>query len=318
MFLLNKKIIFIFAFLYCSSCFSNITLEILPHQGDHSVIDAIRAAKHNLQITMYGFTDEKIARALIEQQKQGVDVQLLIEAAPYKANNENNRIIKQLKRANISIHYSGAKFSLTHQKTIIVDHQSAMILTGNFTYSGFYHQRNFIVTIDDKAVIEKLEQLFNADWNNKTLLLNNDSTSLVTSPENSAKALSTFIYDTQQQLEIYALELTDKRILHALIKKSAFVHIKIITDQSKQIFNKKTLCQHRIEIRQLSHLQQHAKALLRDYDQPNALAYIGSANLSYSSLSKNREVGVLFSDEAALSRLHVTFEKDWKASKFIC
>ena len=73
-----------------------------------------------------------------------------------------------------------------------------------------------------------------------------------------------------------------------------------------------------IEVHQLKKLQQHAKALLRDYNHGNALAYVGSANLSYPSLSKNREVGLLLSDKTAIAKLNKTFETDWENSDSVC
>lgn len=304
---------------YFTASFAETTLETLPNHGDQAVIMALESAQHSIQITMYGFTDKKIASTLIKKQSQGINVQLLIESEPYKAVGENSSIIHQLKKAGISVHYTDSKFSLTHQKTILIDHERAMILTGNFTYSGIYRQRNFIVTTDDTHVVQNLNDLFEADWN-QTHYSPSKNTALITSPENSWQTLNKLI-NNAQLLDIYALELTDKRILHALLTQHA--KIRIIISRSTKIFNQKILCQHHVEIHRLKNLHQkkldqHAKVLLKDYGQNNALAYVGSANLSYYSLSKNREVGLLFSDKVALKKLNATFEKDWKNSYSIC
>lgn len=296
-------------------CFANTTLEALPHHGDKSIISEIESAKHTIKITIYGFTDKKIANALIQQHTKGINVQLLIEPEPYKASEENSIIIKQLENTGIAIHYTSAKFALTHQKTIVIDDQHAMILTGNFTYSGIYRQRNFIVTTDNSDIVKNLCYLFEADWHQSPYLFS-QSAFFITSPENSWKTLDNFINNTHQQLDIYALELTDKRIIKALLKQKA--NIRIIASRSTRVFDKKKLCQHSIKIHRLNTLDQHSKALLRDYGQQNSLAYVGSANLSYPSLSKNREVGILFYDKKALEELNATFEKDWKNSVSIC
>lgn len=301
---------------FTSTCFAKTTLEALPHTGDHSIITAIESAKHTIQITLYGFTDKKIAAALIKKQSEGINVQLLIEDEPYNASGENLSIVKQLKKAGIAIHYTASTFSFTHQKTLIIDHQRAMILTGNFTYSGVYRQRNFTVTTNDIATIENLNRLFEADWNH-TDFSPLKNTALITSPENSWPALHGLIKNSHYQLDIYALELADKRIIHALLKQKS--KIRIIISRSTKIVDKNKWCQQQhIEVRRLGSVEQHAKALLSDYGKSNALAYVGSANLTYTSLSKNREVGVLFSDHTALSQLHKTFEQDWKHSRSIC
>jgi phosphatidylserine/phosphatidylglycerophosphate/cardiolipin synthase-like enzyme len=313
---LIKCIFFVFSLFCFVTAFAKTTLDAFPYQGDKAIIAAIQSAKHDVQITMYGFTDEKIAKTLIQKQQHGgVAVQLLIEHAPYKATDENSRIIQQLKNAGIDIRYTSEKFSLTHQKTMLIDKQYAFILTGNFTYSAFYRQRNFMVTTDDPTVVENMRQLFDADWNQTPYFLSNNPV-VVTSPENTWLALNKLIHHTQQTLDIYALELTDKRIIHALLKQKAT--IRIIVSGSTKMVDQQKLCRHHIAIHQLNHREQHAKALLRDAGLANALAYVGSANLSYPSLSKNREVGLLFSNREPIQQLHETFEKDWMNSRSIC
>lgn len=310
--ILRLLISFLLFFFFATS-FATTTLETLPNHGDESIITAIKSAQHSIQITMYGFTDKKIAATLIKKQSQNINVQVLIESEPYKASGENSRIIRQLKNAGIAIHYNNAQFSLTHQKTILIDRQRALILTGNFTYSGFYRQRNFIVTTNNSDIIENLNNLFDADWNHTPFSLSKNN-SFVISPENSWSALNTLINNTHQSLDIYALELTDKRIIHALLNQPAKIRIIISRSTTIKISDKNNLCRHHIQIHRLKNLDQHAKALLSD----NALAYVGSVNLSYYSLSKNREVGMLFSDKVALNKLNATFENDWKSSSSIC
>lgn len=310
-----RLLISLLLFFSFTVAFSKTTLETLPHQGDQSIITAIESAQHTIQVTMYGFTDKKIAAALIKKQAQGTKIQLLIESEPYKASGENTKIIRQLKNAGILIHHNSPQFSLTHQKTILIDQKHAMILTGNFTYSGIYRQRNFIVTTDDATILKNLNDLFAADWNQTQYTLSNNH-SFILSPENSWPTFNKLINDAQQTLDIYALELTDKRIIHALLAQK--IKTRIITSRSTRIIDKTRLCQHSIKIHRLKKLDQHAKALLKDYGLDHALAYVGSANLSYSSLSKNREVGLLLSDKVALKKLNATFENDWKNSVSIC
>ncbi len=302
-------------FFYFATGFAKTSLEALPHHGDQSIISELESAQNTIQITMYGFTNKKIASTLIKKQAQGVYVQLLIESEPYKAFGENSNIIRQLKNANIPVRYNSSRFSLTHQKTILLDKQRAMILTGNFTYSGVYRQRNFIVTTDDPKIIKNLNTLFEADWNHAQYT-SSENTSFILSPENSWQALNRLIKNTHQTLDIYALELTDKRIIHALLEKN--INTRILISHSTHVIDKTKLCQHHIKMHRLKELDQHAKALLKDYGLDDALAYVGSANLTYSSLSKNREVGMLFSDKVALKKFNATFENDWKNSTSIC
>lgn len=294
---------------------SQNSLLVLPSQESKIVISAIKEAKKNIYLTMYGFTDKKIADLLIEKQKNGVKVQLLIEKNPYKANGENRKILKKLKQAGIEIHYPSEDFAFLHQKTIVIDNNRAFILTGNFTYSGLYKQRNFILETKNKDIVAELTHLFNADWTKKKYLPNKQST-IILSPEMTWPKLNRFIKNSQQELNIYAAALSDKRIVQALIRQD--IDIKIIISPETKIFNLNGLCKHQIHIHYLEKYQQHAKCLMRDYQTNNRLAYVGSANLSYSGLSKNRELGIFFSNPEATEKLHKTFEQDWTNSKALC
>ncbi|MCD8542477.1 MAG: hypothetical protein LRY69_03365 [Gammaproteobacteria bacterium] len=49
-------------------------------------------------MTMYGFTANAVADALVQQQHRGVMVQLLIEKEPYKTEGENKKILRRLKK----------------------------------------------------------------------------------------------------------------------------------------------------------------------------------------------------------------------------
>ena len=55
----------------------------------------------------------------------------------------------------------------------------------------------------------------------------------------------------------------------------------------------------------------HAKAVLVDGDR----AYVGSINLSLTSLTKNREVGVVVQSRAQVQRMSATFDGDWRNAR---
>lgn len=303
--------------LVCATSYADTTLKIFPAlDSTHYLLSAIAAAHHTIQITAYGFTYKKIAQALIQKEKQGVRVQLLIEAQPYRARAENAYIVQRLRRARIEIRYTMPRFLLTHQKTVLIDGQRALIMTGNLTYSSFYTQRNFLLNTQEPSLIAELQRLFQADWSRSTAPFAPQAP-LVTSPENSAATLLALIQGAHHRLDIYALAVTDQRILKALMQQRS-VKIRILISATAPTVPTKKLCRRGIAVHQLRSLTQHAKVLYRDALDVNRLAYLGSANLTYASLSLNREAGILFSDAPALQQLHTYFEQDWKQSRTLC
>jgi phosphatidylserine/phosphatidylglycerophosphate/cardiolipin synthase-like enzyme len=64
-----------------------------------------------------------------------------------------------------------------------------------------------------------------------------------------------------------------------------------------------------VEIRLASSLYIHAKAIIADGER----AFVGSQNLSATSLDQNRELGIIVDDPINLARLTRTFEIDFRA-----
>ena len=56
----------------------------------------------------------------------------------------------------------------------------------------------------------------------------------------------------------------------------------------------------------------HAKAVLADYGTPQAKLFLGSENFSTDSLTKNRELGLIFSDSACMSGVEAAITADFK------
>jgi len=300
-----------FLFFSISLTFAQTTLLVLPDSGTAPLVQAIKSAKKNIKITMYGFTSNEIAEALIQQRHRGVMIQLLIEKDPYKTQGENKKILQRLKKNGISVRYSPQYYSLTHQKTLLIDEKHGLILTNNFTYSGLHHQRNFILAIDNKNIVHDMNQLFEADWNKKRYQISKNSL-LVLSPENTGKKIKTFIKNSHTNLDIYAIALTEKQLVNLLLKQS--IPIRILLSPTTKILNQDKLCQHQIQLHTIKNPEQHAKVLISDH----SAAYIGSANLSYSGMFTNRELGLITSEKKAIQTLETTFETDWKNSTSIC
>ena len=52
----------------------------------------------------------------------------------------------------------------------------------------------------------------------------------------------------------------------------------------------------------------HAKLIIAD-----GVAFVGSENLSYTSLNKNREVGIFVTEKGPAATIQSTFNSDWSA-----
>jgi cardiolipin synthase len=68
-----------------------------------------------------------------------------------------------------------------------------------------------------------------------------------------------------------------------------------------------------VQVKEDTKLYMHAKIIIVDGKK----AFVGSENISPASLDGNRELGIIVSDQSALSTLQDTFSTDWSQSKTV-
>lgn len=293
-------------------------LYTFPNKSSYQALTKqIKQAKHSIKFEVYTFTHRKLANLLINKAKQGVIVQGIIEETPYKRKKVNNYIVKLFKENHIPIKLYKKPKSYLHQKSLIIDNSNVWILTGNFTYSGLYNQRNFAYQTNDKGIIKNITQLFQDDWKNSLPV--SLSKQLVISPINSAEKIKDLIDSSKHGLWIYAINLSDKQIWTSLENAAQNQEVELMISKDFPEKLAKHLCKNHLKLHQLIKPKQHAKVIIQDVYDSNSNAYIGSANLSYTSLHRNRELGVITKNPRVTEKLIKQFKEDWQwHSKDIC
>jgi cardiolipin synthase len=282
-------------------------LIIEPEMGREPVLSVINHAKTSVDVVMYGFTDPAFMTALSNAKNSGKQVQVLLEKTPYKNEQENATAIQFLQQANINLKWSNPEFKLTHQKTMIIDHHDALIMTFNFTKSTFKNERNFGLLIDDPAMVSEIENVFHADWDYKNIAVH--SPNLVWSPTNSREKLLQFIQQAKSSIEIYAQSVTDYKTIGALAHAAKNgIKVEIITSSKPDGKSKKLdyLIHSGVTIHYSNHYYIHAKVIIIDHH----LAMLGSMNLTAASIDKNRELSVITQNQDVIQQLEKTFSND--------
>lgn len=305
-------LLFLFFSYYCFS-YPATDLIIEPDQGEKPILDAINHANHSIDLVMYGFTDKKIRNAMVNAQKRGVTIRVILEKEPYLSDGENTATLKTFKHNHIAIKNGSKNLVLTHQKTLIIDDNKAWIMTMNFTRSAFTHQRNMGVLVTVKPEVNEMEIIFNSDWQD-TKIPKNFEPNLVWSPVNSRIVINNLILQAKYNLNIYAPELSDYQIIGSLAKAAEHgVAVNIIMPAPQNNTPEKKLAyltQHHIHIVFSKTLDIHAKMILADIGYPEQSAYLGSANLTTASLDNNRELGIIVKNPSILSKMNQTFIAD--------
>lgn len=296
------------------------SLLIEPENGISPIIDAINQTTSTIDLTIYTISDSRIINALISAKMRDVTVRALYNDKFFSGSGKstNQKTMDTLSSAGIQTKKSSSDFTLTHQKSFIFDNTKVIIMTFNLEPSYFSTSRDFAaITADPKAVAE-IKAVFEADWQGIKIYPNNPS--LVWSPNNSRVKLKKLINDATKTLDIYAMVLEDQDIMNTLIQAvKRKVTVRIISAKLSNIGGedtnapqRHTLTEAGIENKIDNSLFTHAKVILADYGTNKQIAYVGSINFSDNSIDKNRELGILSSDQVVLDKLQKIFNDDWK------
>ncbi|MHB8772727.1 MAG: phospholipase D-like domain-containing protein [Syntrophales bacterium] len=299
------------------------TLIIEPADGKAAVLAALNAAAGSIRLTIYQVDDAEILAALRDAAARGVAVTILYNyySFPTGKREEVSRVMATLEGFGILTRRAAQRFTVTHQKTFVIDDREAIIMTFNLQADYFVGTRDFGVITTDAAEVAEIRAVFDADWNEQPAAPS--LAELIWSPENSRAKILALIRSARVSLDVYNEEAADPECLEALAAAAADgVTVRFITavlgadeahDQNRP--GRDFLNQRGVKAHYADFLYIHAKMILIDYGTANARAFLGSENFSSTSLDKNRELGILVAEPEIADALHAAFEADWIRSK---
>lgn len=305
-----------------------VSVFVEPNAGESPIVNAIGSAKKSVWLEIYILSDRNVIRALEEAANRGLDVRVMLEPHPYGTSSPQ-RVMDQLQATGIKVQTTNTAFALTHEKGMIVDGNTAYIMTSNFSRSalGGYGSssqysdstnREYDIIDTNGQDVQAVTAIFNADWSRNTAQFNNAN--LVVSPVNSRNDFTTFINSAHHTLIIEAEEMQDSSIEQAIdgaAKRGVQVEVILPSPSSSSGDSNsagiQTLKQAGVQVREDPRLYMHAKMMVVDGHE----AFVGSENISTQSLDQNRELGILISDSGVITTLQQTFQQDWSDSRSV-
>jgi len=121
---------------------------------DNLIIAAIAAAKYEVLVNAYSFTQRRIAGALVAARKRGVSVQVIADG-PQAATLPQN-VLAELAKGGVAV-WLDSNYQAAHNKVVIVDADTATAttITGsyNFTVAAQWHNaENVLILRDNRDV----------------------------------------------------------------------------------------------------------------------------------------------------------------------
>ncbi len=290
-----------------------IDVAVLPEAGEAPYLSVIASAKTSIRVMVYEMGYGGILTNLQDKAKAGVSVRVVLDVAQ---KDTNKKYFDLLTEAGASVIWSDSKFTYMHAKVLIVDDAVAVISTGNYSKAYMLKERNFVATDRDVDDVGNLARLFDADWKRESPDLS--CTRLVVAPVNARTRLLDFLRAAKSEILIESMQFSDEDVRDVVLeRKKAGVTVRaILADPDWIDANAKAAAPLKnagIDVRWLKTPGVHVKAVVVDHQR----AYLGSENFSRTSLSKNREIGLLVDEVKNIDLMAATFEKDWaEATKF--
>jgi cardiolipin synthase A/B len=284
-----------------------------PGAGFSPVYRLLGHARHYIDITMYEFSDTTAEHDLAAAARRGVRVKVILDR---QETSTNDAAFHYLAAHGVKVTWSSPAFEYTHQKTIVVDGKTALIMTANLTSRYYATSRDFLIEDTKHADLKAITAVFSADFAHRSIQPS-DGRDLVWSPTNSQATLLGLIDGAKKTLLIYSEEMGDTTIEDALIKAAQRgVSVKVCGENADGEYDSAfaRLAKAGVKISYYgspSGFYIHGKVVEADYGTNHAVAFIGSENFSSTSLHRNRELGLVTADPTVLASIAKTFRGDF-------
>jgi phosphatidylserine/phosphatidylglycerophosphate/cardiolipin synthase-like enzyme len=285
-----------------------VEVAVTPDAGEAPYLDALTSAQHSIDVEIYLMGYGGILDTLKAKAAGGVKVRVILDQ--YKMDT-NQKYYDMLAAAGAEVKWSSPSFTYQHSKVLLVDGKVAVISTGNYSKSySIELERNHVATDRDPADLADLGALFEADWTGQPAQM--PCTRMVISPINSRTRIIDLINSATQTLTIESMQFADYKVRDAVkARVEAGVEVRALIADTGFVSANAAAAEYLkglgVTVKWIPHL--HTKVIVAD----GTRAYLGSENLSQTSLDKNREVGVIVTDDSSIAPLRTSFETDWAA-----
>ncbi len=285
-----------------------VEVAVTPEAGEQPYLDALAGAQHSIDVEIYLMGYGGILDALEAKAQAGVQVRVILDQ--YKMDT-NQKYFTALQAAGAQVKWSSTEFTYQHSKFLLVDKNVAVISTGNYSKSySIDLERNHVATDRDPSDMVDLAALFEADWAGQPLSM--PCTRLVVSPINARPRILELIGSAQSTLTIESMQFADYAVRNAVkARVEAGVDVRVLLADANWIDANASAVTFLkglgVTVKWIPHL--HTKVIVAD----GVRGYLGSENLSQTSLDKNREVGLVVVEPSSVTPLTTSFETDWAA-----
>ena len=314
-----------------------------PDDGRAPITNAMDAAGQSIDIYLFRLTDSgpgSITASLVGGAGRGVTVRALLEPCPGNTGcdpplQEAIDACSALQQGGAQVKWANQAYVKTHAKTILIDGVQGFVTTVNMVPNTFASRRDYGVSTNDAAVIADLNQVFSQDWQDDDPITDcnvqrpadrpvdgrvQDYATLIVSPDHGREQILGLIASVQTSLKIHMEQIdpqNSRGIIPALVAAiRAGVRVQLLLtppeDQPDNLTAANAIIAAGGEARFARNPRPHAKMMVIDGQS----IFVGSQNLTRTSLDERREIGWVTADLGTLTRFQQVFDADWDGASF--
>jgi phosphatidylserine/phosphatidylglycerophosphate/cardiolipin synthase-like enzyme len=295
------------------------SLIVLPDDTAQPILAAIQDASRTLRVKMFVFSDPSLLMAVIAARRRGVKVRVMLNPARRSGEHDNEATRKALERADIDVKDANPAFDLTHEKSMVVDDETAFVKSLNWATTNLTETRDYAVVTTHGHDVAEILECFEADWHRQAFEPR-DKGHVVWCPGPGRDRLCRFIDEARHRLFVQNERFQDMVIVERLVR-AARRGVKVdVMARAPHTLKREKLVEGvgglrimddvGVKIHKLKHLRLHGKMLLAD----GVAAFVGSINFAAGSLDGRRELAIEVRDDDVVDRLHKVARHDWEHS----
>lgn len=298
---------------------SHRSIIVLPDDTGQEIIDAIDSASESILVKMFLFSDPGLISAIIAAKNRGVKVKVMLNPARNNGEEENEETRRILEEAGIEVRDSNPDFSITHEKSMVIDGKMAFIKSLNWETKNLTETRDYAIITHHLHEVKEIILCFEADWHRKNFDPG-ENMNLIWCSNNGRTRIARFIDEAKHTLFVQNERFQDlviiERLVHAA-SRGVKVHVMARPPHTLKkeklvegVGGLRIMDDVGIKIHKLKYLKLHGKMLLAD----GCRAIIGSINLTPGSFDHRRELAIEVHDAAVIERLQKIAHYDWENS----
>jgi phosphatidylserine/phosphatidylglycerophosphate/cardiolipin synthase-like enzyme len=309
---------------------SGVSVIVEPNgKSGAELVTAIAAATRSVYMTMYQINDPAVLGALVARAGAGVDVQVILDGS---ASNKswNQPAYDQLQGGGVAVVWSSPAFTYTHEKTVVIDGQTAWVMTMNLNKSSPRYNREYLAIDTDPDDVAEATAVFVADHAHQVIA---PSGTLVVANANARAKLVALIDTATTSLDVEAEEFSDISsggVVDALVRaaqRGVAVRVVLANQTLPAAASQAVAAVKSVGVEVVmtgptsgngtaGNPYIHAKAIVVDCAGGHcARGFVGSENITVGSLGYNRELGVIFAEAAPLAAIEAAIATDFAAGK---